>query len=84
PKPLESVANISGPVLAFYAGEDEGVNHGIPQLVEAMIKYKKDFQVKIYKGVHHAFFNEERPVYSREAADDAWEKAISFFQKNLS
>ncbi len=84
PKPLESVANISGPVLAFYAGEDEGVNHGVPELVGAMIKYRKDFQLKIYKGMNHAFFNETRPVYNKEAADDAWGKAISFFKKHLS
>src|SRR5579872_4478012 len=64
PKPIESIANISGPVLAFYAGEDEGVNQSIPQLVEAMIRYKKDFQLKIYKGMNHAFFNETRPVRS--------------------
>jgi carboxymethylenebutenolidase len=83
PKPLESVANISGPVLAFYAGEDEGVNQGVPQLVEAMIKYKKDFQMKIYKGMNHAFFNETRPVYNKETADDAWKTALAFFSKNL-
>ena len=41
PKSLESVANIGGSVLAFYAGEDEGVNQGIPLLVEAMINTKK-------------------------------------------
>ena len=84
PKPLESVANISGPVLSFYAGEDEGVNQGIPQLVEVMIKYKKDFQMKIYKGMNHAFFNETRPVYNKEAAEDAWKTAIAFFTKNLA
>lgn len=83
PKPLESVANISGPVLAFYAGEDERVNAGIPSLVEAMLKYRKDFQMKVYKGAQHSFFNETRPVYNKEAADDAWENAVAFFTKHL-
>ena len=40
--------------------------------------------MKIYKGVHHPFFNETRPVYNKEAADDAWKKATTFFKKNLS
>lgn len=83
PKPLESVANISGPVLAFYAGEDERVNAGVPSLVEAMLKYKKDFHMNVYKGAQHSFFNETRPVYHKEAAEDAWEKAVAFFTKHL-
>ncbi len=85
PKPLESVANISGPVLAFYAGEDVGVNSGVPSLVEAMIKYKRSFQMKVYKGAQHSFFNETRPqVYNKEAAEDAWESALAFFRKHLT
>lgn len=83
PKPLESVANISGPVLAFYAGEDERVNAGIPSLVEAMLKHKKAFQMKVYKGAQHSFFNETRPVYNKEAAEDAWVSAVAFFNKHL-
>jgi carboxymethylenebutenolidase len=83
PKPLESVANITGPILAFYAGEDERINSGIPSLVEAMLKHKKAFEMKVYKGMQHAFFNETRPVYNKEAADDAWQSAVAFFRKNL-
>lgn len=83
PKPLESVANISEQVLAFYAGEDEGINSGVPSLVEAMIKNKKAFQMKLYRGVQHSFFNETRPVYNKEAAQDAWESAVGFFRRYL-
>jgi carboxymethylenebutenolidase len=84
PKPIESVAKISGPVLAFYGGEDEGINAGVPSLVEAMFKNKKSFQMKVYKGAQHAFFNETRPSYNKEAAEDAWQSAIEFFRKNLT
>jgi carboxymethylenebutenolidase len=83
PKPIESVANISGPILAFYAAEDDGINSGVPAIVEAMVKNKKDFQMKIYKGAQHSFFNETRPVYNKAAAEDAWESAIGFFNKYL-
>jgi carboxymethylenebutenolidase len=83
PKPLESVAKISGPVLAFYAGEDERVNAGVPALVEAMLKHKKAFQMKVYKGALHSFFNETRPTYSKEAAEDAWESAVAFYSRYL-
>jgi len=83
PKPIEAVAQITGPVLAFYAGEDERVNQGIPAVVEAMVKYKKDFAMKVYKGAQHAFFNENRPVYNKAVAEDAWELTMQFFNRHL-
>jgi carboxymethylenebutenolidase len=83
PKPIELVEKISGPVLAFYAGEDDRINQGIPAIAEAMVKYKKEFGMKVYKGAQHAFFNENRPVYNRAAAEDAWNLTIGFFNKHL-
>lgn len=83
PKPLDSVASITGPVFAVYAGEDQNINSGVPALVESMIKHKKSFEMKIYKGMQHAFFNETRPVYDRGTADDAWMRTVSFFNKHL-
>ena len=83
PKPIEAVEKIAGPVLAFYAGEDERVNQGIPAVAEAMVRYKKDFAMKVYKGAQHAFFNENRPVYNKAVADDAWELTMQFFNKHL-
>ncbi|MGB6527349.1 MAG: dienelactone hydrolase family protein, partial [Candidatus Nitrosopolaris sp.] len=81
PKPLEAVAKITSPVLGIYAGEDDSINSGLPAIVESMIKYKKTFEMKLYSGVQHAFFNETMPSYNKSAAEDAWEKAVSFFSK---
>lgn len=78
PKPLEAVANIVGPVLGIYAGEDDRVNSGLIAIVESMVKYKKTFELKLYKGVQHAFFNETMPTYYKPAAEDAWDKSLSF------
>jgi carboxymethylenebutenolidase len=83
PHPIEAVSKINGPVLAFYAGEDERINSGIPAIAEAMVKNKKDFAMKLYKGAQHAFFNETRPVYNRAVAEDAWEMTMQFFNKHL-
>ena len=83
PKPLESVSKISGPVLAFYAGEDDMVDAGIAALVKVMIKYKKTFAMKLFEGVQHAFFNETSSVYNSSAAEDAWEMALAFFNRYL-
>jgi carboxymethylenebutenolidase len=48
-----------------------------------MIKYKKTFEMKLYGGVQHAFFNETMPTYNKSAAEDAWLRAVSFFSKYL-
>lgn len=83
PKPLEAIAKITGPVLGIYAGEDDWINSGLPAIVESMIKYKKTFEMKLYGGVQHAFFNETMPTYNKSAAEDAWLRAVSFFSKYL-
>jgi carboxymethylenebutenolidase len=83
PKPIDAVANISGRVLEIYAGEDIGIDAEVQVLVEAMIKHRKSFEMKVCRGVQHAFFNQTRPVYDRAAAEDAWARAISFFEENL-
>lgn len=68
----------------LYAGEDMGINAGLPELVDAMVKSKKQFEMKIYKGgCVHAFFNETRPTYNKEAAEDAWDRTVKFFSRYL-
>ena len=76
-KPLEAVAKITSPVLGIYADEDDSINSGLPAINESMIKYKKIFEMKLYSGVQHAFFNETMPSYNKSAAEDAWGKAVS-------
>lgn len=83
PKPIESVSKIKGKVLGLYAGEDLNINAGLPALIEQIVKNKKEFELKIYEGTLHAFFNDTRPTYNKAAAADAWNKALEFFNKNL-
>jgi len=83
PKPLDAVAKISCPVFGIYAGEDTRITCGVTALVESMIAHKKTFQMKIYRGTQHAFFNENRPSYNKEAAEDAWSLTVAFFNRYL-
>ena len=48
-----------------------------------MIVNKKTFQMKIYQGTQHAFFNEKRPSYNRESTEDVWNMALAFFNHYL-
>ncbi len=83
PTPVEAVASLSGPVLAFYAGEDAMVNAGIPAIAKAMIDHKQTFALKVYAGKMHGFFNETSSLHDPDAAADAWQLAVSHFNKYL-
>lgn len=84
PKPLEDVEKIKGPVLCHYAETDPHINSEIPAIVENMIKYHKEFEMKIYKNTVHAFFNEQRPSYNKAAAKEAFEKTKIFLKEKLA
>ena len=84
PDPITRVENIAGPVLGLYGADDMRINAHLDELVRAMTTYRKDFEMRIYPGAAHAFFNDTRPrVYREAAAKDAWERVLSFFRRTL-
>jgi carboxymethylenebutenolidase len=85
PAPIEQVENISCPVLGNYGAEDARINIRLDELVKAMARYKKDFEMKIYPGAAHAFFNDTRPAtYQAAAAHEAWDRVLRFYSRTLS
>jgi carboxymethylenebutenolidase len=85
PNPLDSVSNISGPVMGNYAEDDPNIMPGVEPLKAAMAKAGKSFDVKIYPGAKHAFNNNTNADrHNPEAAKDAWQRTVSFFKKNLA
>jgi carboxymethylenebutenolidase len=80
---LDDLNKIKGGVLGIYAGEDYNINQGLPELMRAVIKYKTDFEMKLYPNTYHAFATEGGPVYNEVAAKDAWERTVRFFKKYL-
>jgi carboxymethylenebutenolidase len=83
PDPVSSISKIEGKIIASYAGEDPRVNEGIPSMVKAFTDSKKEIELKIYEKAQHAFFNDLRPTYKQDAALDAWNRTISFFDRIL-
>lgn len=84
PSPIELAEDIQCPVLGLYGGEDMRINANLDKLVAAMVRYKKDFQMKLYPGAPHAFFNDtNKTTYREEAAKDAWDLTLRFFAHSL-
>ncbi|MBY0434228.1 MAG: dienelactone hydrolase family protein [Cyclobacteriaceae bacterium] len=84
PEPAD-VPKIKSAVQLHYAGMDERINAGIGAYEEALKKAGTRYELYQYEGAQHAFHNDTAPTrYNEAAAKLAWERTLSFFQKNLS
>jgi carboxymethylenebutenolidase len=83
PSNLEDVKNISAPVLGQYGGADERITSAVPKLDDAMKKYGKSFEYKVYPGAPHAFNSDVSPSYREDAAKEAWSRTLEFFKMHL-
>lgn len=83
PPNLEDIATLKGPMMGLYAGDDEGITTGLPDMIRSFVKYRKQVEMKLYPSVRHAFANNDSFAYNKEAAEDAWERASSFFRRYL-
>ena len=84
PENLEDVKNITVPVFGHYGEVDERITSGVPKLDEAMKRYGKSFDYKIYAGAPHSFNSDDNPPsYREDAAKEAWAKTLEFFKEHL-
>lgn len=79
----DDVPKISAPLMLHYAGNDQGVNAGIPAYEAALKANKKKYELFMYEGKQHGFHNDTTPRYDAESAKLAWERTLQFFKKNL-
>ena len=71
-------------MLIHYAGDDERINVGIPAFEAALQGASVDYQMFMYEGAAHAFFNDTNPSrYHEEAARLAWERTVAFLKEKL-
>ena len=81
--PLEHVSDIHASVLGLYGGDDPRITDKVPGFVEAMEEAGKDFGYHVYPDAPHAFFNDTRPNYRPEVAQDARQRVLAFFKDTL-
>ena len=79
----DDVQKIAAPLMLHYAGNDQGVDAGIPAFETALKANKKKYELFMYDGKQHGFHNDTTPRYDAEAAKLAWERTLDFFKKNL-
>src|SRR5881227_1570452 len=79
----EDTAKISAPLMLHYAGNDQGINAGIPAFEEALKANNKTYTKYVYEGTQHGFHNDTTPRYDEAAAKLAWQRTLEFFNKNV-
>ena len=82
PKPLRT--NVAGlcPVVGSYPGKDFTTNHG-RQLNADLTAANIPHDIKIYPDAKHSFMNDSGSLYNPEAAADAWQRTLAFFQSYI-
>jgi carboxymethylenebutenolidase len=78
------VPKIKASLLLHYAGDDAGINKGIPTYEAALKKAGVDYKMYMYEGAKHAFNDDTRAErYNKEAAQLAWQRTIPFLKEKL-
>ncbi|MDD9246305.1 YghX family hydrolase [Enterobacter soli] len=78
------VPKIKAPLLLHYAGLDKNINEGWPTYEAALKLNNKVYEAYIYPGVNHGFHNDSTPRYDEPAAELAWKRTLSWFEKYLN
>ena len=81
PRPLEAVDRLC-PVVGSYPSGDFTTAAGQKLDVE-LDRYNIPHDIKIYPGARHSFFNDKGPTYDAAAAQDSWQRVMSFFKEHI-
>ena len=84
PNPLlEDVPNIQAAVLGIYGEEDQRIMSQEPEPEEVLANADKTYEMKVFEGANHAFFNDTGERFDPQAARDAWAYTLDWFNKYL-
>lgn len=80
--PIEYVSSLSGQFLGLFSGHDELIpQEHIEELKKSLAEAGHHFEIKVYPDADHAFFNDTRDSYNKDAAEDAWTRTLAFVAK---
>ena len=81
--PVDIAASLKGNVLGIYGGADTGIPlDTVEQMRSALKAAGSKSRIDVYDGAPHGFHADYRPTYRKDAAEDAFRKAIAWFKEN--
>ncbi|HVN84936.1 MAG TPA: dienelactone hydrolase family protein [Candidatus Binatia bacterium] len=83
--PLQLAPRLGCPYLGLFGADDALIPQtDVEELRETLAREHKVFEIKVYAGAGHAFFNDTRgDAFRPEAAADAWPRSIAFLRQHL-
>jgi carboxymethylenebutenolidase len=70
-------------VLVMYGGTDARITGERDRVETALKAAGTTYEVKVYEGAGHAFFNDTGGAYNEAAAKDAWATTLAWFRRHL-
>ncbi len=81
PRPLQAVARLC-PVVGSYPTGDFTTPQG-HKLESVLESYNIPHDIKFYPGAKHSFFNDQGRSYNAAAAEDSWQRVLTFFKEQI-
>lgn len=86
--PIDITSALHAPVLGLYGGQDASIPIRDIRRMEASLEQgssaARASQIVVYPESGHAFYADYRPSYHAVDAQDAWDKAVAWFERHLS
>lgn len=85
PSAFERTSEIRCPVMGNFGAEDQNPSpEDVGKMEAELQKHGKTYDFKSYPGAGHGFYCDERGSYNKEAAEDAFARTLSWFQKHMA
>jgi carboxymethylenebutenolidase len=83
--PLDLAPRLACPYLGLFGAEDALIPRAdVEELRAILAREGKVFEIEVYAGAGHAFFNDTRPdAYRPAVAAAAWPRAVAFLKRHL-
>jgi carboxymethylenebutenolidase len=82
--PLDYAEQLGCPLLLFFGQNDPFIPlEEVEKIKQHLAQLQKNAETLVYPGAPHGFFCNERESYRPDAAKDAWERLLKFFDRHL-
>ena len=80
----QQLQNIDSPVLGIFGENDTSIPvSSVQSFKSSLDQLNIENEIYIYSGVGHAFANPSGDNYAKQETVDAWQKTVTFLNKNL-
>ncbi|MBI5946581.1 MAG: dienelactone hydrolase family protein [Chloroflexi bacterium] len=80
---IDQLSTTKAAVLAIYGALDSRVTSQADRVRTELARTGRPYDVQVYAGANHAFFNDTGANYNAAAAADAWAKTLAWFRQHV-